>query len=274
MQLARWRCVQHYLFRCKASPLGCPDPTDLWADLSDILPPEAPARSPVRLGLHMSSFGVHVVRAHCVAWLLDPFLFLQGCPRSLCVAVCSVLPAHVLLVGASVSDDAVPAGARVFASALVHRSLCPLALLPACYPTACVSVAGRCPPPFRPAGGAEAEAPSGSGMVPKLFFFFSIPLRSHPRRFPPTRAPACRLLRQCVPPAVRGAAPLPLLHAYRRSGPPHRMSRFRLDPGRCPPRRFRTRHAGAAASFACVGRRLGSGSALLLVVVGFCLVVL
>jgi hypothetical protein len=29
----RWRCAQHYLFSCKASPRDCPDPTDLWADL-------------------------------------------------------------------------------------------------------------------------------------------------------------------------------------------------------------------------------------------------
>jgi hypothetical protein len=44
----RCRCVQHFLFSCKASPLGCQDPTDLWVDLLDLVPPEAPARSRVR----------------------------------------------------------------------------------------------------------------------------------------------------------------------------------------------------------------------------------
>jgi hypothetical protein len=102
----------------------------------------------VHLALHVNSFHVDAIRANCVPWRLDPFLFLQGCPRSLCAAVSSALAAYVLLVGASVADDAVPAGARVFASGLVRRSLCPLALPPA------ARVAGRLPPPpFRPAGG-------------------------------------------------------------------------------------------------------------------------
>jgi hypothetical protein len=34
---SRWRCVQHFLFSCKASPPGCPDPTDLWLDVLDLL---------------------------------------------------------------------------------------------------------------------------------------------------------------------------------------------------------------------------------------------
>jgi hypothetical protein len=68
------------------------------------------------------------------------------------------LPGSVLLAGASVEDAAVPVGSLcspVFASGLVRRSLSALALPPAS------GVAGRCPLPFRPAWGAEAEAPWG-----------------------------------------------------------------------------------------------------------------
>jgi hypothetical protein len=36
----RWHCVQHHLFSCKASPRGCPDPTDLWAS-GPVGPPAA-----------------------------------------------------------------------------------------------------------------------------------------------------------------------------------------------------------------------------------------
>jgi hypothetical protein len=102
----RWRCVQHYFFSCKASPRGCPDPTDLWADLWDLLPHESPARERV---LHVDSFDADSVRAHCMPWLLDPFSFLQGCSRSQRDAVCSVIAAFVLLVGTCVADDAVSA---------------------------------------------------------------------------------------------------------------------------------------------------------------------
>jgi hypothetical protein len=79
----------------------------------------------------------------------------QGCSRSRRDAVCSVIAAFVLLVGASVADDAVPTGSCVFAPGLVRRSLSGLAL------QSVSRVAGRCPLPFRPAGGAEAEAPLG-----------------------------------------------------------------------------------------------------------------
>jgi hypothetical protein len=88
-------------------------------------------------------------------WLLDPFSFLQACSRSQRDAVCSVIATFVLLVGASVADDAVPAGSCVFASVLVRRSLSALALPPVS------RVAGRYPLPFRPARGAKAEAPLG-----------------------------------------------------------------------------------------------------------------
>jgi hypothetical protein len=51
--------------------------------------------------------------------------------------------------------DVVPAGSCVFASGLLRRSLSALVL-----PTVS-RVAGRCPLPFRPTRGAEAEAPLG-----------------------------------------------------------------------------------------------------------------
>jgi hypothetical protein len=76
----RWRCVQHYLFSCKASPCGCPDPTDLWADLWDLLPPDSPARERVRVALRVDSFDADSVFEHCMPWLLDPFFFLQAAP--------------------------------------------------------------------------------------------------------------------------------------------------------------------------------------------------
>jgi hypothetical protein len=58
------------------------------------------------------------------------------------------------------------AGERVFAAGLVHSCLSPLSLPP------WSRVARRCPPSFRPFGGAEAEAPLGSGAVPDLLLFF------------------------------------------------------------------------------------------------------
>jgi hypothetical protein len=85
-------------------------------------------------------------------WLLDVFSVLQGCPRSRRDAVCSVMDAFVFLFGASVADDGVPTGFRVFISGLVRRSLSALALPPAS------RVVGRCPLLFHPAWGAEAEA--------------------------------------------------------------------------------------------------------------------
>jgi hypothetical protein len=82
--------------------------------------------------------------------------------------VCSVLACYILLVGASVADAAVPAGERVFAAGLVHSCLGLLSLPPSS------RVARRCPTSFRPFGGAEAEAPLGSGVVPELLFCFLI----------------------------------------------------------------------------------------------------
>jgi hypothetical protein len=90
-----------------------------------------------------------IVTASC---LLVPALFVP----------LSVLACYVLLVGASVADATVPAGARVFAAGLVHSSLRSLSLPPSS------RVARRYPPSFRPFGGAEAEAPLGYGVVPHL----------------------------------------------------------------------------------------------------------
>jgi hypothetical protein len=156
----RWRCTQHFLFSCKASPLGCPDPNDLWRDILDLLPPAAMARSHLLLAQHVDSFDADAVCTHCMPWVLDPSCFLQDCPLAVCAHVHSLVAAYVLLVGASVADATVPVGQHEFASGLVHRSLLPLALPPAS------RVAGHCPPPFRPSGGAEAEAPAGYGVVP------------------------------------------------------------------------------------------------------------
>jgi hypothetical protein len=88
-------------------------------------------------------------------WFLDPFSFLQGCSASQRDAICSIIAAFVVLVGASVPDVAVPAGLCVFAQGLLRRSLYALALPPES------RVAARRPLPFRPARGVEAEAPLG-----------------------------------------------------------------------------------------------------------------
>jgi hypothetical protein len=105
-----WRCVQHFLFSCKDSPPACPDPTNLWLDLLDLLSCDAVAVLHVRQALHVDSFDPADVRGFCMPWLLDPFCFLSACPRSVSVAVSSILASYVLLVGASVADAAVPAG--------------------------------------------------------------------------------------------------------------------------------------------------------------------
>jgi hypothetical protein len=121
----------------------------------DLLPHASPARKRVCQALRVDSFDADSVRAHCIPWLLDPFSFLQGCFRSQRDAVCSAIASSVPLVGASVAADAVPEGSCVFASVLVRRSLSTLALPPVS------RVAERCPLPFRPSRGAEAEASLG-----------------------------------------------------------------------------------------------------------------
>jgi hypothetical protein len=98
-------------------------------------------------------------------WLLDPFCFMSACPCCICVAVCSVIASYVLLVGASVADAAVPVGDPPFAAGLVPCCMQPLSLPPSSH------VAGRCPPSFRPFGGAEAAALLGLGVLPICLFF-------------------------------------------------------------------------------------------------------
>jgi hypothetical protein len=69
----RWRCVKHFLFSCKASPLECPDPTDLWIScLVTLLRLRTCAR------LHVDSFYPVAVRRFCMPWPLDPFCFLSA----------------------------------------------------------------------------------------------------------------------------------------------------------------------------------------------------
>jgi hypothetical protein len=147
----RWRCVQPFLFSCKASLPEYRDPTDLWLDLLDLLSCDAVAAARVRQALHVISFDPVDVCRCCMLWLLDPFCFLSACARSVSAAVCSILACYVLLVGASVADAAVPADECVFAAGLVHSCLRPLSLSPSS------RVARGCPPSFRPFKGAEAE---------------------------------------------------------------------------------------------------------------------
>jgi hypothetical protein len=143
----------------------CPDPTDLWLDLSDLLSGDAVAAAHVRRALHVDSFDPAAVRRFCMPWLLDPFCFLSACPRSVSVAVCSVLACYVLLVGASVADAAVPAGERVFAAGVVHSCLHPL-LLP---PTSRVAR-----PPSATSGVPRPKPLWGKAWSPIYFFFLNI----------------------------------------------------------------------------------------------------
>jgi hypothetical protein len=85
-------------------------------------------------------------------WLLTHFSFLQGCPRSRRDAPCFVIAAFVILVGASVAQAPLHAGWRLFAFDLLRRFLAAFAL------PAASCVAGRCPLPFRPTQGAQAES--------------------------------------------------------------------------------------------------------------------
>jgi hypothetical protein len=159
----RGRCVQHFLFSCKASQADCPDPTDSWLDFLDLLSGDAVAAAHVRRAMHADSVDPADVRRGCMPWLLAPFCFLSAYPRPVPVAVCPILACYVLFL-ASLADAAVPAGERVFAAGLVHRCLRPLSLPPSS------RVARRCPPSFRSFGGAEAAAPLGSGVVSDLPF--------------------------------------------------------------------------------------------------------
>jgi hypothetical protein len=144
--------IKHYLFSCRASTPGCPDPVHLWATCGTSC--RLPRQLARMCAWHFMSIPLMWTLFACIVCpALDPSSFLQGCPCSRRDAVCSVLAAFVLLVGASVA--AVPVGSCVFASGLVRCSLFALALPPAS------RVSGHCPLPFRPTWGAEAEAPLG-----------------------------------------------------------------------------------------------------------------
>jgi hypothetical protein len=155
-----WRCVQRFLFSCKASLPDCLDPTDLWLYLLDLLSCDAVAAAWLHQELHVDSFNPAAV-PFCMPWLLDPFcicplvpaLFVLLCAGSLpAAAVFSGLACYVLLVEASVADAALPAGERVLAATMVHSCL---RLLSRWRPRPVFP--GVAPPSFRPFGGAEAE---------------------------------------------------------------------------------------------------------------------
>jgi hypothetical protein len=86
----------------------------------------------------------------CLPWLLDPFCFLPACLLSVTASVCSVIAACVPLFAASIADDAVPVGDRVFAADLVHccsfwfisRCLLRPVLLALAPPTPCTPLGG------------------------------------------------------------------------------------------------------------------------------------
>jgi hypothetical protein len=99
--------------------------------------------------------------------LLDPSALRQGCPPSMCDAVCSVAGAFSQLLGASIADAALPAGGSVFASqnsGLVPGALSALTLPPASRTATCGLL------PLRPARAVEAEAILGKGMNLELLF--------------------------------------------------------------------------------------------------------
>jgi hypothetical protein len=151
-----WRCIQRYLFSCKASLLGCPDPADLWADLWDLLPFAASAHRRTSMcawhimwtPLTRSPF------AHCTPWFLSPSCTALPSPGvMLCARFWPLLFSWLGLL----LQMPVPVGSCVFASGLL-RMRSPLSAL--VLPLA-PRVAGRCPLPFSHAWIAEAEAPLG-----------------------------------------------------------------------------------------------------------------
>lgn len=118
------------------------------------------ARRALRMARDVDPSSPDAVRACCVPLLLDPHVFLQDCAGPVCAQAYSVIAAYILLVGASLADEAVPVGECVFAAALVRHPLSYLALPP------WSRILRSCPPPFRPSRGAEAEALLGCGVVP------------------------------------------------------------------------------------------------------------
>jgi hypothetical protein len=137
-------------------------------------PPAAkkmPARERVRLPIHVDSFDANSLRMHHMPWLLDPFSFLQDCFRSRRDAVCTAIAAiaFVVLDGASVPDDAVPAGPCVFASGLACHSLPALALLPV------LLLLGVTPYRSIPLGVLRPKPRWGRVWCPMWFFLLPLP---------------------------------------------------------------------------------------------------
>jgi hypothetical protein len=168
----RWRCVKHYLFCCNASPPDCPDPTDLWLDLLDLLSGDAVAAARVR-ALHVDSSNPADVRRFCMPWLLDPPCFLSAFPCSFCAAICSVIACYVVVVGATVADINTAAYAAVPAG---HQNVC---LLLVWYTVAwAISrcrlrpvLPGVAPRPSVPSGVLRPKPPWGKAWSSSCLFF-------------------------------------------------------------------------------------------------------
>ena len=156
----QWRCVQHFLFSCKASPIGCPDPNDLWMDILQTLPSHAHARAAVHKSVHANPFCHKTVREVCVPWVLDPGAFLSDCPASVRAQVFSLVAAYILLIGAFVGKDVVSPAQSAPPVQLARSSLRDLSLPP------WSRVVRRFRVLSHPSRGAEAEAHSGYGGVP------------------------------------------------------------------------------------------------------------
>jgi hypothetical protein len=94
----RWRCVQHFLFSCKAFSPGCPDSNCLWLDLLDLLSRDTMAAARECQALRVHSFDAATVNRFCPPWVLEPLCFLSARHWSICAAACSVLAAYVFFV--------------------------------------------------------------------------------------------------------------------------------------------------------------------------------
>ena len=140
--------------------MGCPDPNDLWLDLLQALPEHARAKGAVEQLVHANSFCPATVRQSCVPWVLDPGAFLHDCPGPERALVYSLIAAYIVLIGAFVGRDVVSPAHSTPAVQLADRSLRALSLPP------WSRIVRRFQEFFRPSGGAEAEARSGSGDVP------------------------------------------------------------------------------------------------------------
>jgi hypothetical protein len=108
-----------------------------------------------------------------------------------CVQRILLMHIDILLVGASVAEEAAPEAQHVFASGLVRRPLCPVTLPPKS------RVAGRCPPRSGPLGVPRASpSPSGVRRGPIRLVLvvssFPCPVRSR-QRTPRIQTDTCRI---------------------------------------------------------------------------------